>query len=150
MASSIFMKKVKELFDQQQVGVLGSSMDGMPYLNLVAFIPYRDYHSLIFVTSRTTRKYGNLLSASSASMMIDNRQEKKSGTLEARGVTVCGTAHELEPGSELNEIIDLYIKKHPALEQFVKAPTTAIFELRISTCYYVENFQEVTEIHLEQ
>jgi nitroimidazol reductase NimA-like FMN-containing flavoprotein (pyridoxamine 5'-phosphate oxidase superfamily) len=146
---SPYVGKIRELFDRQKVGVLGSNMDGMPYLNLVAFIPYRDYRSLIFVTSKSTRKYANLLSEPSASMMIDNRQDKTT-TLEARGVTVCGAALELAPGAEVDEIIALYLKRHPALESFIKSPTIAIFELKISTCYYVENFQEVTEIHFEK
>jgi hypothetical protein len=59
-------------------------------------------------------------------------------------------AYELEPGRETDKIIKLYLKKHPAMEEFVNSPTTAIFELKVNTYYFVENFQEVTEIHLHK
>jgi nitroimidazol reductase NimA-like FMN-containing flavoprotein (pyridoxamine 5'-phosphate oxidase superfamily) len=147
---SIFMTAIKELIDNERFGVLGSYMEGQPYSNLVAFMPYNDYHSLIFVTPRTTRKYVNLKKHPSSSMLIDSRQGKLADYLDARGVSACGVAYELEPGRETDKIIKLYLKKHPAMEEFVNSPTTAIFELKVNTYYFVENFQEVTEIHLHK
>ena len=114
----------------------------------MAFMPYNDYHNLIFVSARTTRKYFNLKKHPESSMFIDNRQNKSSDCLDAKGVSAAGKAYELKPGKETDKIIKMYLKRHPALEDFIKSPTVAIFKLKVNTYYFVENFQEVTETHL--
>ena len=140
---------IKKLIDEQMFAVLSSYMDEQPYSNLMAFMPCDNYSSLVFITARTTRKYSNLKKHSKCSMFIDNRRNKSYDCLDAKGVNAAGEAYELEPGKEKNEIIEMYLKRHPALEDFVKSPSVAIFKLKVNTYYFVENFQEVTEAHLD-
>lgn len=140
---------IKKLIDEQIFAVLSSYMDEQPYSNLMAFIPYDNYKSLVFITARTTRKYLNLKKHPKSSMFIDNRRNKSSDCLDAKGVNAAGEAYELEPGKERDKIIEVYLKRHPVLEDFIKSPTVAIFKLKVNTYYFVENFQEVTEVHLD-
>jgi len=146
----VLIPAVKDLIDSQIFGILSSYMNEQPYSNLMAFISYDNYKSLIFVTARTTRKYFNLKQHPESSMFIDNRRNKSSDCLDAKGVSACGKAYELTPGEETDKITKLYLKRHPALENFIKSPTVAIFKLEINTYYFVENFQEVTEIHIDK
>ena len=146
----LLIPAVKELLDSQIFGILSSYMNEQPYSNLMAFIPYDNYKSLIFVTARTTRKYFNLKKHPEASMFIDNRRNKSSDCLNAKGVSACGKVYELTPSDETDKIIEHYLNIHPALESFIQSPTVAIFKLKVNTYYFVENFQEVTEIHIDR
>ncbi len=148
--NSSLMNVVKTLINNEKFGVLCSYMDGQPYSNIVAFMSCNDYHSLIFATPRTTRKYINLKKHPKSSIFVDSRKNKSSDYIEAKGLSACGKAYELEPDGETGKIIKLYLKRHPALENFVKSPTVAVFELKVDTYYFVENFQKVTEIHLNK
>ena len=149
MNGSSVLKNIKELLDKQIFTVLCSLMDNQPYSDIMGFMPYDDYHSLIFITARSTRKYSNLKAHPECSMFIDNRRNKTSDCLDAQGVNASGKAYELKPGEESGRIAQMFLKRHPALEDFIKSPTVAIFKLEVSTYYFVENFQEVTEIHLD-
>jgi general stress protein 26 len=144
--NSSFMAAVKDMIGKEKFGILCSYMGDQPYSNIMAFIPHDDYRSLIFATARSTRKYANLKKHSRASMFIDNRSSKN--TLEAKGLSACGKTRELEP-AEKKKIIKTFLKLHPALEEFIKSPTVALFKLKVDTYYFVENFQEVTEIHID-
>lgn len=150
MKNSSVFKSIKKLLDKQIFAVLCSLMDKQPYSDIMAFMPYENYHSIIFITARTTRKYSNLKKHPECSMFIDNRRNKTSDCLDAQGVNASGKAYELKPGLESAQIAQMFLKRHPALEDFIESPTVAIFKLEVSTYYFVENFQEVTEIHLDQ
>ncbi len=143
-------KSIKKLLDKQIFAVLCSLMNEQPYSDIMAFMPYDDYHSLIFITARSTRKYSNLKTHPECSMFIDNRRNKTSDCLDAQGVNASGKAYELKPGKETTMITQMFLQRHPALGDFIKSPTVAIFKLEVNTYYFVENFQEVTEIHLDQ
>jgi hypothetical protein len=62
-----------------------------------------------------------------------NRREKHAETAED---------HERE------RLIRPYLEKHPCLEDFVKSPTSAIIRVQPESFYLVENFQQVTELHI--
>ncbi len=140
---------IKELIESQLFGVLGSCIKEQPYLNLMAFIPYDNYKSLIFATSRKTLKYLNLKEHPESSIFIDNQRNQSADIFKAKNICACGKSYELGPGDEYDKIIKLYLKHHPAMENFIKSPDIAIFRLKISTYYFVENFQEVTEIQIK-
>ena len=147
--ANVIIDEVKELLDKERFGVLASYMDAQPYSNLMAFLPCDEHESIIFFTSRTTRKYGNLKKHPQCSMFIDNRRNKACDYMEARGLCICGEATEICPCEETTKLAKLFLKRHPILENFVKVPSTAFFKMKINSYYFVENFQEVTEIHLD-
>ncbi|MDD5727049.1 MAG: pyridoxamine 5'-phosphate oxidase family protein [Victivallales bacterium] len=139
---------IRKLIDSQHFGILASIMDSAPYSNLMAFVPRNNYHRLIFATSRDTRKYNNLIQTPQCSLFIDSRGNEAPAALEAQGVCACGRAFEIPPGRNRNSVIASYSKRHPALSAFIKSPNVTAFELQVDCYYFVENFQEVTEIHL--
>ncbi|MDA3798193.1 MAG: pyridoxamine 5'-phosphate oxidase family protein [Kiritimatiellae bacterium] len=139
---------LKELIDSQLFGILSSCMKEYPYLNLMAFIPYDNYKSLIFATARETLKYCNLKEHPECSIFIDNQRNQSTDSFEAKGVSACGKAYELITGNEYNKITKLYLKRHPAMANFIKSPTIAVFKMQIDTYSFVENFENVTKIHI--
>jgi nitroimidazol reductase NimA-like FMN-containing flavoprotein (pyridoxamine 5'-phosphate oxidase superfamily) len=142
-------QQIRALFASQNLGVLATYGHGRPYASLMAFAAAADLKQLIFATSRSTRKYANLVEVPKAAMLIDNRSNQVRDFGEAAAVTAMGSVREIHE-MELEPLVDLYLSKHSHLADFVSAPTCALLSMRVS-CYYVVNrFQEVMELHITQ
>jgi nitroimidazol reductase NimA-like FMN-containing flavoprotein (pyridoxamine 5'-phosphate oxidase superfamily) len=138
---------IRELFESQQLGVLGTQNQGQPYANLIAFVASDDLKSLYFVTARATRKYANIEADARVTVLIDSRSNQESDFSQATAVTATGTAKEVA-GSRRNEVLAVYLAKHPMLEEFVRSPTCALLSVEVQTYYLVRRFQNVMELHV--
>ena len=83
-----------ELFSSQKLGVLGTHQAGQPYGSLVAFAATPDLKSLVFATTRATRKFANLRSDPRVSMVLDNRSNRVADFRKAVAATALGQAKE--------------------------------------------------------
>ena len=141
-------KIVAELLDSQQLAVLATSQQGQPYTSLVAFAYSADLRRLTFATTRATRKFANLLAEPRVSMLIDNRSHGSSDFRQAMAVTAFGRALEVS-GNEKQLLIEEYLRRHPALREFVSAPTCALLQVAVERYALVRRFQDVVEWDLE-
>ena len=139
--------RLHELFAGQRLAVLSTQRDGRPYGSVVAFDVSDDLRRLVFATTRTTRKFGNLATEPWVAMVIDSRDNRESDFHEAVAVTATGRAREVE-GDERDLLARRYLDKHPALEGFVRSPTCAIIAVEVATYYLVSRFQNVVELHM--
>jgi nitroimidazol reductase NimA-like FMN-containing flavoprotein (pyridoxamine 5'-phosphate oxidase superfamily) len=139
---------LKKLFLDQLLAVLGTQSQTGPYGNLVAFAATDDLKNLLFATTRSTRKYKNLMETPRVAMVIDNRSNRELDFHEAIAVTATGTVKEIH-GSNRAHFQKLYLEKHPYLLDFVAAPTCALLKFDVETYYVVRQFQQVTELHLK-
>jgi len=136
-----------ELIAEQRLAVLASHARGDPYASLIAFAVDTDLETFLFTTPRTTRKFANVSRDPRAALLIDNRRNTVADFQHAAAVTVRGRVAEVEP--DRTAWFDrLYLSRHPALTDFVGAPTTARMVLRAETFYLVRHFQSVTEYHV--
>ena len=137
-----------ELFHSQPLAVLATQGSGQPYGSLVAFASTDDLKYLIFSTTRSTRKYANLSSDPRVAMLVDNRSNNPSDLRFARAVTGTGKVKEVtkdKPG----KFMEIYLEKHPHLEEFVLSPSSALLKISVETYYMVTRFQNVMEIRLK-
>ena len=134
-----------QLFHSQPLAVLATHREGQPYGSLVAFASTEDLHYLLFTTTRSTRKYANLISDPRVAMVIDNRSNNPSDLRFASAVTATGRAEEV-PKDDSGEFLEIYLKKHPHLEEFVTSPSSALLKISVETYYMVTRFQNVMEI----
>jgi heme iron utilization protein len=137
---------VQNLLNTQRLTVLSTQMSGRPYSNLIAFAATEDMKDIVFATTRATRKYANLTAEARVSLLIDNRSNQESDFGEASAVTVLGTAEEVL-GPDRERYLQIYLKKHPYLEEFVTAPTCALITVKVEKYIMVTQFQEVREIY---
>ncbi len=138
---------IRELLAAQRLGVLSTQSKGEPHASLVAFVSAEDLKSLLFATPRTTRKYTNLMADSRAALLIDNRANQDSDFRTAMAVTAKGIARELREGDRKRSV-ELYLARHPQLEEFVRAPSCALMALAVHTYQVVKRFQRVMELHI--
>ncbi|MFW6374145.1 MAG: pyridoxamine 5'-phosphate oxidase family protein, partial [Thermodesulfobacteriota bacterium] len=117
-------KRLRDLFDNQQLAVLSTHKDGKAYASLVAFTATEDLRELLFATARSTRKFDNLTAKPHVAMLIDSRTNSTADFHEAVAVTATGTAEEV-PEDERQALQAQYLQKHPYMADFVTAPTCA-------------------------
>jgi nitroimidazol reductase NimA-like FMN-containing flavoprotein (pyridoxamine 5'-phosphate oxidase superfamily) len=139
---------IRELFESQKLAVLATQNEGQPYANLVAFVASYDLKSLYFATARATRKYANIEADARVTVLIDNRSNQDSDFSQAAAVTATGTAQEVM-ASKRDEVLTIYLAKHPMLKDFVQSPSCALLQIRVETYYLVRRFQNVMELHIK-
>jgi nitroimidazol reductase NimA-like FMN-containing flavoprotein (pyridoxamine 5'-phosphate oxidase superfamily) len=137
---------VRDLLQNQRVGVLATHRDQGPYASLVAFAHTEDLRHLVFATTRATRKFANITADPRVAMLIDSRSNEDEDFHRAAAATVTGTAREPD-GERGNTLFRLYVARHPHLEDFAASPTCALLEFRVDTYYVVTRFQYVRELH---
>jgi nitroimidazol reductase NimA-like FMN-containing flavoprotein (pyridoxamine 5'-phosphate oxidase superfamily) len=142
-------QRLRELLGTQKLAVVSTNNKGWPYASLVGFFATDDLKELIFATARTTRKYANLTDNDQVAMLIDSRSNQDIDFHDAIATTALGRAEEIS-GTEREQILPLYIKKHPYLVDFVKAPSCALIRMKVARYYLVSKFQNVVELHITQ
>lgn len=135
------------LFEQRLASLSTCSAEGHPYASLIAFDAASNLGTLVFATSRATRKFANLAHNARAALLVENSRNLKSDIFEAMAVTVLGTVSELT-GFSQEEALTRYIAKHPHLAGFVQAPSTALLQLEVEVYYLVNRFQKVMAYHV--
>lgn len=140
---------IKALLDSQRLAVLATQGEVRPYGSLVAFAATEDMKSILFATTRATRKYANLLKNRGVAMVIDSRTNQTADFADAAAVTVLGDVEEIAD-HEQQELANIYLDKHPYLREFVESPTTALLRLKVKTYIMVSRFQNVQELHVSE
>jgi nitroimidazol reductase NimA-like FMN-containing flavoprotein (pyridoxamine 5'-phosphate oxidase superfamily) len=141
-------RTLEDLLRSQKLAVLATQRAGRPYTSLVAFASTEDAKQLIFATTRSTRKYVNLIQDSSVALLVDNRSNEASDIHAAAAVTATGEADEV-PDEERTGLEHIYLAKHPHLKDFVSSPSCALIRVRVDTYYLVRKFQHVLELHVK-
>jgi nitroimidazol reductase NimA-like FMN-containing flavoprotein (pyridoxamine 5'-phosphate oxidase superfamily) len=137
---------IHNLLSSQRLAVLSTQMSGRPYSNLVAFAATEGLQDILFATTRTTRKFANVTAEPQVSLLVDNRSNEETDFGETSAVTVLGIAAEVL-GPERENYLQIYLKKHPYLEEFVSAPTCALMRIKVEKFIMVTRFQEVREVY---
>jgi len=136
---------IQNLLHSQRLAVLSTQMSGRPYSNLVAFAATADLQDILIATTRATRKFANVTADPRVSLLIDNRSNEEMDFGETSAVTVLGVAEEVL-GPERERYLQIYLKKHPYLMDFVSAPTCALIRVKVERFIMVTRFQEVREV----
>jgi len=132
-------KKLFKMLEKQRFAVIATEGKKEPYTNLVAFLASEYFRKIYFPTSKNTRKYKNLSANSRISILFDNRGNKPNDIKKAMAVTAVGRSKE----TKNQEIVNLFLKKHPYMKDFVKSPDCAMIEINVDRYISVDNFQNV-------
>ena len=128
-------------------GVLATQNNVHPYTSLVAYAHSSDLKYIIFTTPKTTRKYAYLESCPDVAFQVDNRPKKIEDLMVIESLTATATAHQINPKEkDYNKFKNLLLGKHHYLEQFIKAPTSALYCIHVKHFFHVVRFQEVAVI----
>lgn len=138
---------IKGILDSQKLSVLSTQGDERPYGSLVAFAATADLKTLVFATTRATRKYSNLITHKDIAIVIDTRTNQTADFSDASAITAIGEATEVT-AHERQKCLNIYIEKHPYLKEFVESPTCALIKVRVKSYILVSRFQNVQELRI--
>ena len=147
--TQVIQSRLKDLCTSQKLAVVSTHSDGQPYASLVAFVASDDLRHIFFVTARTTRKFANLTKYPRVAVLINSSTNEEADFHEAVSITVTGIAEEIKD-SERQNILKLYLSKHPYLDDFARSPSCALIRVTARSYYMVQNFQNVMELHLDR
>jgi general stress protein 26 len=147
MQKKKYENRIRELMKQQKLGVMATDMDGIPYTTLIAFANTDDLRHIFFATLKDTRKFSNISKNPKVTVLIDNRKNKPTDFYDAIAVTAEGHVKIRE--KEDNKIKEIFISKHPYLDDFVNSPNCALLDINIEKYHYVSRFQNVKILVLE-
>ncbi len=141
------LREIAALLASQKLCVLATADEGVPYTSIVAFAETADLHRLLFVTTRQTRKFRNISGNSNVALLIDNRTNTEEDLHNAAAVTAAGTVQEIDKDAQ-PECSSVFLDKHPYLQDFLAAPTTALVALDVRSYIWVDHFQHVVQYDL--
>ncbi len=139
--------QIRELLLLQSLAVLSTRNNEQPYGNLICYVASSDLRHILFATTRSTRKYANLMDEARVALLVDNRSQDPADTFRSMAVTVLGVARELE-GNEAKQARETYLGRHPHLEEFISSPSTALLRLDVEKYILVRRFQDVIELQV--
>ncbi len=142
------LEQITTLFGSQMLAVLSTQSRDQPYASLVAFAADDNLEHIFFLTPTTTRKYENLIDNPKVAILVNNSVNKADDIHNAVSVTGIGTAAVVET-SDKTQLLNMYLKKHPHLKGFSKAPTTAFICIAMKRYFMVNQFQNVIEIQVK-
>jgi nitroimidazol reductase NimA-like FMN-containing flavoprotein (pyridoxamine 5'-phosphate oxidase superfamily) len=141
--------EIGDLLRAQKYAVLSTQEDEHPYLNLVAFAETDNLCTILFATTKETRKFGNLLSHSGVALLVDNRSNDAADIRQATAVTIIGQANEV--ARVQRERLDaVYLAKLPHMEPFLSSPSTALIRIDVASYVLVRNFQDVRSLQMSR
>lgn len=115
---------------------------------MVAFTETSDLRSILFATTRGTRKYGNISFRSGVALLVDNRSNEVADISDAMAVTAIGTAREVsESGRETLDRV--YLEKQPHMKEFLSSPSTALIKVDVESYIVVSRFQKVATLNFK-
>jgi general stress protein 26 len=126
------------ILNNQKYAVIATKGKKYVHTNLVAFISSDDLKNIYFATSNKSKKYENLMNNPNVSVLIDNRKNNSSDIINATAITVLGIASEI---SNKSDIMNLYLKKHPGLNNFVNNPDSVFIDVKVDNYIYVTKFE---------
>ena len=143
--SEALVTSIRRLVTDEPYAVLCTQGESQPYGSIVAYAFGDDLSSATFATPITTRKFRLLVDCPQVALVVDNRGRFPNDMMRIESVTVTGRAARLAPGPEREFWSARLIARHPYLESFVAAATTALFCFDAARFLHVVRFQEVRQ-----
>ena len=140
---------LQRLFEKQKLACLATSRSEKPHTSLVAFVATDDLKTILFATTKSSRKYAYLKANERVSMLIDDRTNRVADFEEGTAVTVTGRAKELD-AQEKSTYMKLYVGQHPYLTEFIESENFSLFRIEVETYRVVTRFQQIDELDMKR
>ena len=145
MTDDDLLARLARVLNSQKLAVLATHAQGGSYCSLVGFSAFEDLRGLVFATSRSTRKFRNILDEPNVAMMIDTRSDMHGDFSKAIAVTALGEAREL-PAADRDQALRLHLGRHASLSELLGQPDCALLSVRVRKYVIVCGIHDVREL----
>jgi nitroimidazol reductase NimA-like FMN-containing flavoprotein (pyridoxamine 5'-phosphate oxidase superfamily) len=137
--------RIRALLARERFAVLCTQGEEQPYGSVVAVAADDRLRHVVFATGRATRKYRLLEGCDRVALVLDDRDRHPDELMSVEAVTATGRASEVRDPGDHECWKELLVSRHPALQSFLEAPSTALFRVDIVRYLHVWRFQEVRQ-----
>ncbi len=134
------LEKITRLIAEQDMCVLATVSENRPHCSLMAYVASGDGRRVFMVTSRSTKKYNNLLRNSSVSLLIDDRGA--SDRAAAYALTLTGACAPMAEGDVKERARAALVTRHPHLARFAVHPDSDIIEMEVESVLLLQGLSE--------
>ena len=128
---STLRDQIRTLMMEQPYAVLCTQGDGQPYGSVIAFAANEDLNTVVFATPVATRKFRLLSECDKIALVVDNRSNAPGDLSSIHAVTATGRAVSLQENRDEDNWRKLLVGKHPLMQDFIWAPSTALIRIDI-------------------
>jgi heme iron utilization protein len=133
---------VVEALQSNRLAVLATEGEGQPHASLIAITPYEGLRQLIFATYRNTRKFRNLELNAKVAVLIEGKNEEKSGIKNGFVITAYGIAEEIDIAAN-NTALQAHLQKYPELLNFTSESDCALMLITVENYQVVQGIENV-------
>lgn len=145
MVSMSLRDNIEKLLKDQKLAVLGTSSGELPHTTLVAFTANLKDSVALFVTPSLSRKAQNIKKNPHVSLLVDNRSNHVTDFRDTYVVTLKGKAEKAGKSEHTT-----FLSTHPYLVDFLNAPSTTLYRIKLEHVELVTHFQNVYELNLDE
>jgi len=143
MSNQISIQKyIEDAFQANQFAVLATVGDDQPHASLIALTPFAGLRQLIFATYRNTQKYSNLAHNNKVAVLIEGKNEDKSGIQNGFVITAYGVAEEISITTN-DMALKALLCKHPDLLSFTAKDDCALIMVKVEKFQVVQGIDNV-------
>jgi nitroimidazol reductase NimA-like FMN-containing flavoprotein (pyridoxamine 5'-phosphate oxidase superfamily) len=134
--------EILRILDQQIQCVLATVNDNHPYQHMMAFAFSEDLSRIYLATYMDTRKFRNMISNHSVSLLWDNRSGSAEDHVDGLSLIASGNA-ELVDTDSTSDVGEILLKRNPALKVLLEDESCRLFEIMINDYQWTKGYQEV-------
>lgn len=139
---------VEEALYSNKLAVLATVGDDQPHASLIAITPFEGFRKLIFATYRNTRKFRNLAFNGKVAVLIEGKNEEKSGIQNGFVITAYGNAVEFSI-SENDSALQAHLQKYPELLSFTSDTDCALILVKVENYQVVQGIDNVAWLSVD-
>lgn len=136
---------IQKMISENKVCVLATVAEGAPHCSLMSYATDGNCREIYMATLKDTKKYRNLLSNPSVSLLIDTRDADPKG--KTRALTIAGIFQAVENDNKTEKIRNALVAKHPDLKDFFNSPDARIVVIKATSLQLLEG---VTNSYFEE
>ncbi len=143
-----FLSWVQTFLNDQRTLILASCQESTPACNLMCFGFMQKKCSLVLVTPENTRKCRAMRHNPNVSLLAADSRALNQDLQGGTAVTLNARAQEIQDhGRQKAE--EAFIVRNPDLKDFASSSQSVLFGIDVYHVVAVSNFQELTELYLE-
>jgi nitroimidazol reductase NimA-like FMN-containing flavoprotein (pyridoxamine 5'-phosphate oxidase superfamily) len=137
------LDKIAELVKAKEHCVLATVSENHPHCSLMAYVVSPDLDIFHLISSRSTRKYHNILRNPHVSLLIDDREDFADRDLSrAKALTVTGVCRPMRQGRESDDIKKMFRTRHPHLDHFTRHPDYDVLTVEVDSYLLLDGVKE--------
>lgn len=141
-------KDIQELIQANKICVLATVSEGEPHCSLMSYATDDDCSEIYMATHKKTKKYRNLATNPTVSLLVDSRQDAgKSPSAQTKALTISGTFQRNIDEKKMAAARTRLFEKHTELKNIFNDLDTEIIVVKIRA---VQLLDGITDAYFEE